>query len=416
MKFFAFKNRKMHCEDVPIAEIAREVGTPFYLYSQSALEHQFRSFDDAFAAVPHLTCYAVKANSNLAILSRLRRMGAGFDVVSGGELMRAHAAGMNPMKIVFSGVGKTMDEVDLGLRRGILQFNVESEAELHILEARARALGKVPGIALRVNPDVESGTHPYIATGLREHKFGIAIDQALELYRTARRSPHLRITGIGCHIGSQITSVKPFLMALLRLKEIFINLRAEDINLKHLDLGGGLGIVYDDEQPPNPNEYARALVASVRDLDCTLILEPGRVIIGNAGILVTRVVVTKQSGGKNFIVVDAGMSDLMRPSLYGAYHGIEPVTVTRRPTCQADVVGPICESGDFLARNRRLPVMKSDELLAIRSAGAYGFVLSSNYNSRPRAAEVLVRGERYKVIRKREQFRDLVRGEALRPI
>ena len=413
--FFAYRNRTLFCEDVSVAEIACRIGTPLYLYSQSALERQFREFDGAFAAVPHLTCYAAKANSNLAILSLLRRLGAGLDVVSGGELRRAAAAGMDPGKIVFSGVGKTVDEIDLGLQSGILQFNVESAAELEILQARARALRKVPDVALRVNPDVASGTHPYIATGGREHKFGIPIGQALELYRSARRSPLLRLTGIGCHIGSQITSVEPFLLALRRLKEVFRCLRAEGLDLRRLDLGGGLGIVYDKEQPPHPGEYAGAIIEVLRDLDCFLMLEPGRVIIGNAGILVTRVVVTKQSNGKNFVVVDAGMSDLLRPSLYGAYHRIEPVVRGRRTAWLADVVGPICETGDYLARDRKLPVVKAGELLAIGGAGAYGFSLASNYNSRMRAAEILVQGANYKLIRKRERFSDLIRGEARRP-
>jgi diaminopimelate decarboxylase len=406
----------MYCEDVPVAEIARKVRTPFYLYSQSALEQQFLAFDRAFAPIRHLTCYAVKANSNLAILSLFRKMGAGFDVVSGGELMRAFAAGANPRKVVFSGVGKTEDEIDLGLRRGILQFNVESVAELGMLAARAQAMGKVADIALRVNPDVDPRTHPYIATGMREHKFGIAIDDALQIYRSGRRFRHLRITGIGCHIGSQITSIDPFLAALRRLKEMYLHLRSDGMDIRHLDLGGGLGIVYNDEEPPDPHEYARAVVAAVRDLDCILLLEPGRVIVGNAGILVTRVVVTKQTGDKNFVVVDAGMSDLMRPSLYGSYHSVRTVAPARRRCWRADIVGPICESGDFLARDRMMPIVKANELLAIMSAGAYGFVLASNYNTRARAAEVLARGCRIKIIRRRERFEDLIRGEALRPL
>jgi diaminopimelate decarboxylase len=366
--------------------------------------------------VRHITCYAVKANSNLAILALFRKLGAGFDVVSGGELQRAFAAGTNPRKVVFSGVGKTADEIDLGLRHGILQFNAESVAELRMLEARARALGCMADIALRVNPDVNAGTHPHIATGMREHKFGIAIDEAFEVYRTARRSRHLRITGVGCHIGSQITAIDPFLTALERIKELWHQLRAEGIMVRHLDIGGGLGIVYHDEKPPGPEDYAGAILGSLRDLDCTLLLEPGRVLVGNAGILVTRVILTKQTRDKNFVVVDAGMSDLVRPSLYDSYHEVRPVTRTRRACWKADVVGPICESGDFLARNRIVPVMKENELLAIMSAGAYGFVLSSNYNTRARAAEVLVRGRRIKLIRRRERFEDLIRGEASRPL
>ncbi|MBZ5500071.1 MAG: diaminopimelate decarboxylase [Acidobacteriia bacterium] len=416
MQPFDYRGGELYCENVPVAAIARKIGTPFYLYSQSALAQQFRAFDDAFASLPHLTCYAVKANSNLAILSLFRILGAGFDVVSKGELMRAIAAGADPKKIVFSGVGKTENEIDLGLRRGILQFNVESAAEFGMLEARARALGKVCNIALRVNPDVDAGTHPYIATGSRRHKFGISAGDTLEICRRARRSRHVRVTGIACHIGSQITSMEPFLKALRQLREIFLNLRAQGVDVRHMDLGGGLGIEYNDEKPPCPGEYARAVLSALRGVDCTLILEPGRVIVGNAGILVTSVVLTKRTGEKNFIVVDAGMSDLLRPSLYGSYHGIQAVARHRRGRCKADVVGPICESGDFLARDREMPIVKAKELLAIMSAGAYGFVLSSNYNTRARPAEVLVRGRRVKTIRKRERFEDLIRGESARPM
>jgi diaminopimelate decarboxylase len=330
--------------------------------------------------------------------------------------MRALAVGADPKKIVFSGVGKTQDEIDLGLRRGILQFNVESVAELKMLEARAQALGKVADFALRVNPDVDPPTHPYMATGARYHKFGIPIEQAPDIYRRARRSRYLRITGVGCHIGSQITSIEPFIRAVQRLREIFLHLRAEGIGVRHLDLGGGLGIVYKDETPPLPREYARAVLAALGNLDCTLLLEPGRVIAANAGALITRVVLTKKTGRKNFVVVDGGMSDLMRPSLYGAYHGVQVVTRNRRGSWTADVVGPICETGDFLALDRKMPIVKADELLAIMCSGAYGFTLSSNYNSRTRAAEVMVRGRRVKIIRRRERFQDLVRGEALRPL
>jgi diaminopimelate decarboxylase len=409
---FSYKNRKLYCEAVSVAVLARRLGTPFYLYSQTALAGQFRAFDAAFAPVPHLTCYAVKANSNLALLSLFGKLGAGFDVVSRGELMRVLAAGMKAGRVVFSGVGKTADEIDFGLKRGILQFNVESAAELGMIEARARALGKRAGISLRVNPDVDSGTHPYISTGTYRHKFGIPVADAFEMYRRAGRSRHLRITGIACHIGSQVTSIEPFEQALLRLKKVFLALRAEGIAMHHLDLGGGLGIVYDQEKPPDPGAYARAMIAALDGLDCTLILEPGRVIVGNAGILVTRVLLTKQTAGKHFVVVDAGMNDLIRPSLYGSHHGIQAVARKERGSIRADVVGPICESGDFFARDRHLPAVRANDLLAIMSAGAYGFVLASNYNTRPRPAEVLVRGDRYKIIRKREQFRELIRGEA----
>lgn len=416
MEYFHYRDGELYCEEMSVARVADKVGTPLYLYSQSSLEAQFRAFDQAFAPAPHITCYAVKANSNLAVLSLFRSLGAGFDIVSGGELNRALTAGADPRKIIFSGVGKTLDEIDLGLKKGILQFNVESAAELSRIEGRARSLGTVGRVALRVNPGVNARTHPYIATGLREHKFGVSVRDAHELYRRARSSRHLRATGVSCHIGSQITSVKPFQAALRRLRRIFRDLRADGVKVQFLDVGGGLGIVYDQEQPPPAAEYAQSILPLVRDLDCTLILEPGRVIAGNAGILVTRVILTKQTGRKHFVVVDAGMSEFIRPSLYGAYHGIRTVSQPHGKTWKADVVGPICESGDFFARGRRLPVVAGNDLLAIMSTGAYGFVLSSNYNTRSRPAEVLVRGRAWKVIRHRERFRNIIRGESMTPL
>lgn len=416
MQHFWYNKNKLYCEDVSVADVARQVGTPFYLYSQSTLERHFKIFDMAFSAIPHLTCFAVKANSNLAVLSLFRRLGSGFDIVSGGELQRALKAGGDPHKIVFSGVGKTPEEIDLALEHDILQFNAESAAELRILEARAKARRKAARISLRVNPNVDVKTHPYIATGLRQHKFGVPIESAPALYRRASRSPYLKVTGIGFHIGSQITRVEPFIDALNRLKEIVSDLRDDGIKIKHLDLGGGLGITYNDEVPPQPDDYGKAVLDVVKDMDCTLLLEPGRVIVGNAGILVTRVLLTKENNGKDFVVVDAGMNDLIRPSLYGSYHGIQPETLSGSARWTADVVGPICESGDFIARDRDMPKVKVKDLLAVMSAGAYGFVLSSNYNSRPRIPEVLVRGKRIKVIRKRETFRDLIRGESSNPL
>ncbi len=416
MHYFWYNKNKLYCEDVPVAEVAKKVGTPFYLYSQSTLERHFKVFDTAFGALPHLTCYAVKANSNLAILSLFRKLGAGFDIVSAGELQRALRAGGDPHKIVYSGAGKSEEEIDLALQNDILQFNIESPAELTMIESRGRALNKTARIALRVNPDVDPRTHPYIATGLRLHKFGVPMEKAPELYRKASRASHLKISGIGFHIGSQITRVEPFVEALNRLKEMVLALRAGGIVIKHLDLGGGLGITYNDEVPPHPDDYGKAVLEIVKDLECTLLLEPGRVIVGNAGILVTRVLLTKQNDGKNFVIVDAGMNDLLRPSLYGSYHGIQPETLSRRGRWTADVVGPICESGDFLARDRDMPVVKAKDLLAVMSAGAYGFSLSSNYNSRTRIPEVIVCGKRFKVIRRRESFKDLIRGETLNPI
>ena len=412
---FAYRGRQFHCEAVSVAEVADQLGTPCYLYSRTALEAQFRDFDHAFSDLPHLTCYAVKANSNLAILSLFRRLGSGFDVVSGGEMRRAMRAGAKPGTMVFSGVGKTEDEIDLALHLGILQFNVESAAELKIIEARAAASGKTAPISLRVNPEVDPRTHPYIATALRESKFGVQIHEALALYRRVARSPRLRISGIAFHIGSQITSLEPFSEAVRRLRDMLADLRAAGLGVQYLDLGGGLGITYSDEKPPRPADYAGMVKALLGDLGCTLILEPGRVIVGNAGILVTRVLLAKKSRSRKFIVVDAAMNDLLRPSLYGAYHRILPLVRTPRPSVKADVVGPICESGDFIARDRTLPAARAGERLVVMSAGAYGFVLSSNYNSRPRAAEVLVCGDEYRVIRRRERFEDMVRGETARP-
>jgi len=413
---FAYCRSKLHCEHVPVAEIARRVGTPTYVYSQTAIEERFREFDRAFAAVPHLTCYAVKANSNLAVLSLLRRLGAGFDIVSGGELLRVLAAGGDPGRVVFSGVGKSASEIDLALRHDILQFNVESEAELEVIQERAGARGKVARVGLRVNPDVRAETHPYHSTGMLEHKFGVPLERAPALLRKAGRMPHLQVTGIGFHVGSQITRLDPFVEALKRLKGLLSGLRAPGIAIGHLDVGGGLGITYKDEMPPRPEAYAEAILQLARDMNCQLLLEPGRAIVGNAGILLTRVLRTKRSDGKNFIIVDAAMNDLIRPSLYGAYHRIVPGTVCRRRHHVYDVVGPVCETGDFLARDREMAAVRPGDLLAVMSAGAYGFVFASNYNSRPRGAEVLVRGRRFKVIRRRESFEDLVRGESRSPL
>lgn len=416
MHYFKYRRNRLWCEDVPVAEVARKAGTPVYVYSQSTLERHFRVFDGAFRGVPHLTCYAVKANSNLAILRLFRNLGAGFDIVSAGELSRVLAIGADPSRIVFSGVGKTVGEIDLALHSDILQFNVESAAELLILESRARAAGKKARLSLRVNPDVDPLTHPYISTGLRENKFGIAMDDVPPLCRRAKRSKHLVVAGVGFHIGSQITRVDPFLDALNRLKGLVLGLRSLRLDVRHLDLGGGLGITYNDEVPPHPDVYGKALSEAAADLGCKVLLEPGRVLVGNAGILVTRVILTKRNGGKHFVVVDAGMNDLMRPSLYGSYHKIQPATVYRRGERTVDVVGPVCESGDFLARDREMPEVRAGELLAVMSAGAYGMVLASNYNSRARPAEVLVKGSRLKIIRRRESFDDLIRGESTRPL
>ena len=413
MNDFNYQDDRLFCEEVPVETIAREAGTPFYLYSHRTLLHHFRIFNAAFADIPHIVCFAVKSNSNTAILRIFIREGGGVDLVSGGELYRALKAGADPAKIVYSGVGKREDEIDFALRTGILMFNVESDQELEKINARAEILGVRAGIGLRVNPDVDPQTHPHISTGLKENKFGINIGDSLTAYRRAADLKHLDIKGVSCHIGSQVTKISPFIDALARLKELVQQLRKEGIAIRYLDLGGGLGITYDREAPPHPSEYARAIIDAAREMDCILIFEPGRVIVGNAGILVTRVLYTKENEGKKFIVVDAGMNDLVRPSLYGSFHLIQPVIRREREEITADVVGPICESGDFLAKDRKLPALERGELLAVRSTGAYGFSMSSNYNSRPRASEILVREDRWYVIRKRETWEDLIRGEEI---
>ncbi len=413
MNDFQFRQDRLFCEETPVETIAEAVGTPFYLYSYRTLTRHFQVFDEAFAGVPHLICYAVKANSNIALLGIFARAGGGADIVSGGELYRAVKAGIPPAKIVYSGVGKRIDEIEYALREGILMFNVESPQELELIDETAARIGKRAGIALRVNPDVDPETHPHISTGLKENKFGIDVPRSLEAYRRAKRLSSLDIKGVSCHIGSQVTKISPFVEALERIKRLIVLLREEGIAIGYLDLGGGLGITYDRETPPHPTEYARALLEASREMDCTFIFEPGRVIVGNAGILVTRVLYTKETEDKRFLIVDAGMNDLVRPSLYQAYHQLLPVVGEGREERVYDVVGPICESGDYLAKGRSLPDMKRGELLAVMSAGAYGFAMASNYNSRPRVPEVLVRGSEYAVIRKREQYEDLITGETI---
>jgi diaminopimelate decarboxylase len=414
MHYFEYKNDELCCEEVPIREIAESVGTPFYLYSYRTLTRHFSVFDKAFGEFPHIVCFSVKANSNLAVLSLFASMGGGADIVSCGELFRALRAGMDPKKIVFSGVGKTEEEIQQALEEGILMFNVESEEELRKIDSVAGRMKTRAAVALRVNPDVDPKTHPYIATGLKKSKFGIAFEKAYQQYQEARRLQHIEIIGVDCHIGSQLTEVSPFVDALKKLKELVSRLRKEGIRIRYLDLGGGLGITYDEEKPPDPAEYAQALIEEMKDLHCTLILEPGRVIVGNAGILVTRVLYNKEGDQRRFVIVDAGMNDLIRPSLYGAFQEIVPVRRQEKgEKAVADVVGPICESGDFLAKDRALPPLKAGELLAVMSAGAYGFAMSSNYNSRRRVAEVLVRDDRFEVVRARETYEDLIRGESI---
>jgi len=414
MHHFHYMNDTLHCENVPLTRIAKEVGTPCYVYSHATLTHHFRVFDGAFETVDHLTCFAVKANSNIAILSLLGSMGAGMDIVSGGELYRAIKAGISPKKIVYSGVGKSVQEIDYALSEGILMFNIESFEELELINERAKNLGVKAPIALRVNPDVDPQTHPYISTGMKKNKFGIDMKLALDAYNRAAELDHVEIVGVDCHIGSQLTDTAPFVEAIGKIRELVHELRRRNIDIKYVDIGGGLGITYDQEQPPHPTEYAEAVLREMRGLECLFILEPGRVIVGNAGILLTKVLYNKKTPHKHFVIVDAGMNDLIRPSLYNAFHAILPVhRDPSRVTEVVDVVGPICESGDFLARGRSLQLQSSGDLLAVMSAGAYGFSMSSNYNSRPRAAEVLVRDDQYEVIRERETWEDLIHLERI---
>lgn len=416
MHHFQYRGDLLMCEEVPIDRIAEAVGTPFYLYSHATLTHHFRVFDQAFGGIPHLVCFAVKANSNLAILKLFADLGGGADVVSGGELYRALKAGIPSRRIVFAGVGKTREEMDFALKSDILMFNVESPQELRLLNEVAGSMGVKARVALRINPDVDPKTHPYISTGLKKSKFGIDISVALEEYRVAKDLPHVQVVGVHQHIGSQITEVAPFVDGLVKIAELIIKLRHQGFTIDYVDVGGGLGITYKDENPPVPRVFAEALIAVVKDLGCAIVLEPGRVIAGNAGVLVTRVLYNKSTPAKHFIVVDAGMNDLIRPSLYGSFHSILPVRrKDGKETVIADVVGPVCESGDFLAKDRPMPVADPGELLAVMSAGAYGHTMSSNYNSRPRPPEILVKGDRYFTVRERESYEDLIRGERVPP-
>ena len=413
MHFFEYKNQQLHCEEIPIESIAEKVGTPLYLYSYHTLVRHFTVFDKAFHGIPHLVCFSAKANSNLALLRLFINLGGGVDVVSGGELYRAIKAGADPQKIVFSGVGKRVDEIEYALKTGILMFNVESSQELSVINEVAGRFGKKAHIAIRVNPDIDPKTHPYISTGLKQNKFGIDILRAPMAYRLASQLPNLKIVGIDCHIGSQLIQVEPIIEALRKLKQLVENLRKEGMEIQYLDLGGGLGITYEDEEPPHPMEYASNILEEIKGFGCTLILEPGRVIVGNAGILVTKVLYTKENEEKRFVIVDAGMNDLVRPSYYGSYHQILPVRKEGREEIVADVVGPICESSDFLAKGRKMLKVNPGEMIAVMSAGAYGFSMSTNYNSRPRVAEVLVRDDQMFVIRRRENYEDLIRGEEI---
>ena len=409
----AFESQKgvLHCEDCSLKQLAKEVGTPLYVYSRKALVENFKQFDVAFAEIPHLVCFAVKANSNLSLLKLFRDLGAGYDIASGGELFRVRQVGVDPQKVVFSGVGKKNAEIDYALNSNILLFNVESKAELDAIEARGTVLNIKARVSFRVNPDIDPETHPHISTGLQHHKFGITMQEALSLYQHAASLSYVVPVGISCHIGSQVTSLNPFLEATQRVLKLVDELKTAGIRLQYIDLGGGLGIRYHDESPPTVAEYAAALSQRLAGRSEVLILEPGRVLSANAAVLLTEVLYLKQSQGRQFVIVDAGMNDLIRPGLYGAYHDIVPVETIERETFVADIVGPVCETTDYLAHDRSLPQVQRGEILAVKDAGAYGFTLASNYNSRPRAAEVLVDLQSYQIVRKRESYEDLVRGE-----
>lgn len=415
MDSFEYRNARLHCEEVPVSRIAEELGTPLYIYSRDALERAYLSYAQALEGRDARVCYAVKANSNIGLLNVLARLGAGFDIVSVGELERVLKAGGEADKIVFSGVGKKPDEIRRALEVGIHCFNVESEPELARINAVAGEMGKVAPISLRVNPDVDAGTHPYISTGLKENKFGVDIDEAVRIYSVAAQMENLNIIGMDCHIGSQLTEIAPFLDALDRLLVLVDRLAEEGIRIRHLDLGGGLGVCYTDETPPTPQAYIAALLERLGDRDLGLIFEPGRSIVANAGILVTEVEFLKPTANKNFAIIDAAMNDMIRPALYSAYMDIIPVEVREEgETLEWDLVGPVCETGDFLGKGRKLNIQAGD-LLAVCSAGAYGFTMASNYNTRPRAAEVMVDDNQYHVIRKRETLADLMHGEKLIP-
>jgi diaminopimelate decarboxylase len=415
MTAFAYHGSEFYCEEVPLAKIAQDVGTPCYIYSRRMLVDGYGALDRAFSGLSHLICYAMKANSNLAILRVFIDAGGGLDIVSGGELFRALRAGAAPQRIVFAGVGKSAEEIEAALQADILLFNVESPQELDALQAVAAKLGKRARVAVRVNPDVDPKTHPYISTGLRQSKFGVPIQEAMDLYHSMRALGNIEPVGVHVHIGSQITQVAPFQESLAKLVPLVKGLRQDGFNIRYLDIGGGIGIRYKDEGPPAASEYADTLRPLLGELDCTVLMEPGRLLVGNAGVLVTRVLYAKANQDKRFLVVDGGMNDLIRPSLYDAYHAIVPVVQRSngQPDVTLDVVGPVCESGDFLAKGRPMPACQPGDLLAVLSAGAYGFAMASNYNARPRVPEVMVHGDQFAVVRARETYEDLIRGEII---
>jgi len=414
MHDFHYQDKELYCEEVPVQRIVRDVGTPCYIYSYRTLVRHYRAYDQAFGTIPHIIAYAMKANSNLAILRVLAKEGGGADIVSGGELYRALKAGVPAEKIVFAGVGKSRQEFQEALKSDILMFNVESSGELRLINDVAGEMGLRARVALRVNPDIDPKTHPYISTGLKKSKFGIGADRAVKEFNVASTLPHIEVVGIHAHIGSQLTELTPFIDALKKVLTLIETLQSQGIDIRYLNIGGGLGITYSEETPPRPKDLGEALSPLLRDLKCRLIMEPGRSIVGNAGILVTRVLYNKETEAKRFVIVDAAMNDLLRPSLYDAHHEIQSVRQTTGSLeTTVDVVGPICESGDFLAKDRKMLNPETGDLLAVMSSGAYGFTMASNYNSRPRVPEVLVKDTHMHIIRAREGYDDLIRGEVV---
>ncbi|MEA3280112.1 MAG: diaminopimelate decarboxylase [Thermodesulfobacteriota bacterium] len=415
MNHFQYRNNEMYCEDVPIRVIAEKVGTPLYLYSHATLKRHFLIFNDAFDGMERLICFSAKANTNLAVLKLFANLGGGLDIVSRGELFRGLKAGVSPDKIVYSGVGKLVDEIDYALYKKILMFNVESFEELELINERAGRHNLKAPVAIRVNPDVDPKTHPYISTGLKKNKFGVDYKTAIEAYKIANSLKNIKIIGIDCHIGSQITETGPFEDALKSIRMLIYELKDLGIEIRYLDMGGGLGITYHDESPPQPSEYAGSIIKQLKGMNIKLILEPGRVIVGNAGILITKVLYKKSNDAKKFVIVDAGMNDLMRPALYRAFHNIEPIVKSESRSIIADIVGPICETGDFLALDRKITDVKNGDFLAVMSAGAYGFTMSSNYCSRLRIPEVMVKDDLFYVVKARQEYKDLIAGESIPP-
>ncbi|HIE27161.1 TPA: diaminopimelate decarboxylase [Candidatus Poribacteria bacterium] len=413
MDFFEYRDGELYCEEVKVADICEAVGTPVYLYSHRTLVDHYRKLDTAFAEIEHLICFSVKSNSNLAVIRTLIKEGAGTDIVSGGELFRSLKAGVDPKKVVFAGIGKSKEEIEYALNSDILMFNVESINEAYAINEVAGRLGKKAMIAFRVNPDVEADTHHHITTGKKENKFGIDINIAVEIFRKANELPNLDVCGVHAHIGSQILSSEPYVKSLGKLVPLIDELRQNDINIQNLNIGGGLGVVYLDEKPQFASDFAAAILPMVKATNCRLLLEPGRFITGNSGIMLTKVLYVKRTAAKNFVIVDAAMNDLVRPALYEAYHRIKPIKITSDEEEVVDVVGPICESSDFFAQERKVLKVQQRDYLSLFTAGAYGFTMSSNYNSRPKAAEVLVKDDQYFIVRERETYQDLVKGESI---